>query len=277
MKANPTLDRKRGLEVLQNELYGRMPDKPEHLRYEIKTVDCEFAAGEAVLNEVDVICELCGKEYRIPTVEMRPKREGRCPLFIYLTTESCYPDKHLPTEELAERGFAVITLRASDVCTDDNDFKGDLPRALGVSRRRGDGTSKTAIWAWALLRIGEYARSADWVDTNRIALIGHGGIAAAALLAGAFDESCPVVITNEGGIYCDTVGASEARLMYKEMLPHRFCPRGIGRSESFNESLQVHEPCEVRLGRIHHHVRNGARYLSRHDWAVYMDILEKSK
>ncbi len=214
-----------------------MPPKPDHLRCEVKARDSEFAAGTAVLSEVEIICELDGNEYPIHIIEMRPKREGRCPTFIYLTSESFYPGKYLPTEELAERGYAVLTVRAADVSADNGDFKGPLARALGINRRRGDGTGKLMLWAWALSRVNEYAMALEWVDTERIAVIGHADIGTAALLAGAFDERLPIVISSGTGIYGDTLGTAEARLMYKEMLPHRFCPRSIGRTESFDESL----------------------------------------
>lgn len=198
--------------VLEVSAYGKMPNPPDHLRVLKVAVDGNFCASKATLTQLNLICEISGHEYSFPALMAVPNCEGEHPLFIYASEERGYPGRYLPIEEICDRGYATLSFYIGDLTCDDADFHTPLMRSLGIVRRTKSAASKTAVWAWGLSRLLDYALVCKGIDHAKIAVIGHAHLALSALLAGGYDERFPIVVANQPSVFGPTGERLEHRL-----------------------------------------------------------------
>ena len=70
------------------------------------------------------------------------------------------PDRYIPTEEIIDNGFAVLSFCYNDVTRDNNDFTDGIAGILYENGKRDvDSAGKIAMWAWAAQRVMDYAES----------------------------------------------------------------------------------------------------------------------
>ena len=198
----PLLPREEMLGILQREIYGNMPAKP--IRTEFTQEDDiirRFCAGHAVASRVTTECELeCGR-FTFPFQVTVPTGGGKYPLMIHINFRPDNPDRYMPTEEIIDGGFAVISIYYNDITSDDGDFTNGLAGILfkdGI--RRPDDPGKIAMWAWAAQRALDYAYTRpDDFDLSAVAVCGHSRLGKTALVAAATDERFAVGYSNDSG------------------------------------------------------------------------------
>ncbi len=308
--------RKEIKDYLAKTVYGRIPERPEHLRGETITKDESFAAGEAVLREISLIMTVDGKEFSMPIRSVVPSGEGKHPAFIYVDYESDIPSKYLPAEEIANRGYAIFCLSYKQICGDGADFKSGIAKYIAPSRKRNDAPGKIALLAWAISRVMDFAASLPYIDEGNIAVIGHGLYARAALVAGGYDERCKYVILNslEFGenylshphLFCKNFW-EKADSIYDNLALSLCVPRYImigaaiddclcdnaeglcsltalnGAYELFGKAglgcdvKTADEPITLSGDGIFYRLRTGPAYLSRKDWNAYIDYINSVK
>ena len=209
--------------------YGAIPQKPEHLDVRVELVAPEFAAGKAPLTKLRFTATDRGTTFSFPVYSVIPKeRAGKLPAFVFLNFRSHVPDKYLPSEEIADRGYAVFSFCYKDITGDDDNFRDAGARFLGNGRRAKDATGKIAMWAWAAMRVMDYVESLPEIDGEQVAVIGHSRLGKTALLAGAFDERFRYVISNDSG--CSGAALTrgkigEGKREITRTFPFWFCPR----------------------------------------------------
>ena len=198
----PLLERSEMLGTLQREIYGILPPAPEKLAFTCRKTDIlKYCAGKANLELVSVQCTIGGKEFEFPLLVNTPSGEGPHPVIISLNFRPENPDRYMPTEEIIDSGFAVISLCYTDVTSDDGDFTNGLAGVLfDNGRREPDSPGKIAMWAWAAQRALDYAytRPGDF-DLERTAVCGHSRLGKTALFAAATDERFRVGYSNDSG------------------------------------------------------------------------------
>ena len=227
--------------LLQNHEYGVIPPRPDHLSAELVKEAPNFAAGKAQLCEMKMNCTVGEKEFSFPFSELKPKSAGkdnRVPTFIFINFRPEVPDKYFPAEEIVDRGYAVLSFFYKDVASDDNSFKNGIARHLVSSRRAGNATSKIALWAWAAMRLMDYAETLDYVDLDNIAVIGHSRLGKTALVTGGFDERFKYVISNDSG--CSGAAITRGKIGEQksdicERFPFWFCPNYLNKYKSAEE------------------------------------------
>lgn len=280
------------------------------------------------------------------------------PFFIHISFSPNIPNKGHPAEEIAENGFDVLSFCYQDVTSDNGDFTNGLPKLfMPEGRQKDTDCGKILFWAWAAMRVMDYALTLPQLDHTQAAVIGHSRLGKTALVTGMLDTRIRYVFSNDSG--CS--GASLARgnsgipgqLTYNEKdiydfvqdfttgetvrdvlknFPFWFCknyqkyavsnvpenfdqhylvasiaPRfayvasaskdawadpvseflsaaaASGAYEKMGLPGLVHDnrlpnPEEFfHEGRIGYHLREGAHFLSRHDWAKYMDFIRKHR
>src|SRR5579875_156770 len=107
-----------------------------------------------------------------------------------------------PLGEAALRGYAVATLRYSELVPDEAEEALALLRHLNSSRgalSQPGGSGALSCWAWGLSRLVDYLERRPEIDAQRIAVFGHSRLGKAALLAGARDDRFAVVIAHQSG------------------------------------------------------------------------------
>ena len=193
--------RKKYMEVLCQEEYGLPVPEPTKLEFEVIPSKRTFCAGDAVRSEVIVHAEVCGKPFSFPFTAVIPKKDGKHPFIIHNDFEYLVPSKYLPAEEIINNGFAAFELCYQNVTADNGDFTNGLAGILypdGV-RKNGNDTGKILMWAWANMRVMDYAMTLDCLDHNHGAIAGHSRLGKTALVTGMLDERFQYVISNDSG------------------------------------------------------------------------------
>ena len=190
------------LRILAEEEYGFMPPKPDTVRFTVEENQIpHFCAGKAVANRITAHCTLGGKSFSFPFYATLPTKEGRYPFFIHINFRSDVPDRYMPTEELVDNGFAVLSFCYKDVTSDDGDMTNGLAGVLYPNgQRKPTDAGKIAMWAWATQRVMDYAETrADVLDLSSAIVCGHSRLGKTALLTAATDERFAFAYSNDSG------------------------------------------------------------------------------
>ena len=193
--------RKEMLEILQGEEYGFIPPKPDKLSFaEEKDIVPNFCAGKANLSKITLSSEICGKIFDFPMYAAVPAEDGKYPFFVHINFRDCVPDRYMPTEELIDNGFAVLSFNYEDVTSDDGDFSSGLAGIIFPDGKRAESDpGKIAQWAWAAMRCMDYAESNPRLDCKKSVVCGHSRLGKTALLTGAIDERFAFSYSNDSG------------------------------------------------------------------------------
>ncbi len=213
--------------LCENE-YGYIPKRPNHLDVAVESVDNSFCAGKAPLTRLVFTVTVGETRFSFPVNAVIPKSDKKCPAFVFPNFSSDVPDRYLPSEEIADRGYAVFSFCRNDI-TSNKGFKSDkLSKIFQRSKRKLSSPGKLVLWAWAAMRVMDYVMTLDSVDTKNIAIIGHSRLGCAALLAGAFDERFKYVISNcSGSSGAAITRGKEGERIADILTEHKdlFCPR----------------------------------------------------
>lgn len=196
------LSREEMLDIVQAQLFGYLPPKPEKTSFETEeNIIPKFCAGKAVCHKVTVNTVINGKEFSFPFLATLPTDEEKHPFFVHINFRDLNPDRYMPTEELVDNGFAVLSVWYNDITTDDGDFTNGLAGVLFENGKRNDtDCGKIAMWAWAAQRILDYAETLpDKLDLSRSVVCGHSRLGKTALFAGATDERFAFSYSNDSG------------------------------------------------------------------------------
>ena len=186
------------IRTLCEEEYGFLPPLPKSVDWEITETDNEFCAGKAPLVKAMLKITLSNNSsFSFPVSAVIPSGAENIPFFVYISFSPHTPDKFLPSEEIADNGYGVFSFYYEDVTADNADFSNGLPGELGIKDNSDCG--KIALWAWAVMRVMDFACSFPLLDFSRAAVAGHSRLGKTALLAGALDERFKFIISNNSG------------------------------------------------------------------------------
>jgi len=186
------------IKILCEEEYGFLPPAPKKLEWVISETDNEFCAGKAPLKKVFLnITSAGGNLFTLPVSVVIPANSKNVPFFVYISFSRNIPDKFLPCEEIIDNGFGILSFCYEDAASDNADFSNGLPAALGIKDNTECG--KIALWAWAALRVTDFAFTLPELDKNRAAIAGHSRLGKTALLTGALDTRFKYIIANNSG------------------------------------------------------------------------------
>ena len=198
----PLLEKEKMLEILQREEYGFLPGKPHSLSFEVdENVIPRFCTGNAELHHVTVNCTVSGKPFYFPFSAVLPTDGKKHPFFVHINFRDDVPDRYMPTEELVDNGFAVLSFCYKDVSSDDGDFTNGLAALLfNEGKRKPDDPGKIALWAWAAHRVMDWAETRlDVLDLSKSVVCGHSRLGKTALLAAATDPRFTFAYSNDSG------------------------------------------------------------------------------
>ena len=191
-------------EILCREEYGTPLPPPTELSFEERVEypnAKNFCAGEAEIKTVIASGKVCGKPFSFPFTAVIPRVGESIPFFVHCNFEAQIPNKYSPTEEIVNRGFALLSVCYKDVTSDDGDFTNGLAGTVtpDPDNRAPDAPGKIAMWAWANMRLMDYAMTKSRLDPTRAAVIGHSRLGKTALVTGMLDDRFQYVISNDSG------------------------------------------------------------------------------
>ena len=215
--------------IFLDEEYGHFRKQPTSVSYKTVSRDEVFCAGKAPLEKIEFSADFDGKRFTFPFYAVIPKSDKKLPFFIHINFRDSVPDKYMPTEELCDNGFAVLSFCYRDVTSDDGDFKNGLAGMLFENGERQDtDCGKIAMWSWAASRVLDYALTREELDGERATVIGHSRLGKTALFTGAYDKRFFCAVSNDSGcsgaaLHRDKIGENIEKI-YK-VFPYWFCPR----------------------------------------------------
>lgn len=200
-KLPPLKTRNEMLDILQKEVFGYMPSKPDKVSFQVTEDYIElFCAGKAISKKVDITAQMGDKEFSFPCYVSIPKKEGKHPFFVCVNFRDNLPDIFLPVEEIIDNGFAVLSFCYNDVTKDNSDFTDGLAGVLledGLRTETSPG--KIAMWSWAAQRVMDYACTLECLDKKKSVMCGHSRLGKTALLTAATDERFKFAYSNNSG------------------------------------------------------------------------------
>lgn len=194
--------RKEMLDILFEEEYGNLPPLPEKTEWEVKEkVIPNFCAGKAIAYKITANLVVSGKDFSFPFYATIPTDGKKHPFFIHINFRDLVPDRYMPTEELVDNGFAVLSFCYDDVTKDNDDFTDGLAGVLFENgQRKPNDPGKIAMWAWAAHRVMDYAQTrGDVLDLECSIVCGHSRLGKTALVTGATDERFKFAYSNDSG------------------------------------------------------------------------------
>lgn len=202
------LEKSEIVDLLLREEYGYLPEAPNSVHAELVTRDKGFCAGKADLEVYNLVCECSFGRFSFPIRVVIPKKNRPVHAFVHINFRPDVPDKYQPTEEIIDAGYAVLSFCYKEVTSDDGDFTDCLAGLVYKDGKRApDSCGKLGLWAWAAMRVLDYALTLDSIDPSRISVTGHSRLGKTAFLAGMLDERFYCAFSNDSG--CS--GASIAR------------------------------------------------------------------
>ncbi len=188
------------VELLLREEYGFLPSAPDDVKIEQISCDSSFCAGKAQLLSLKLSGKIGEKDFSFPLYYTRRVTAQKSPCFIHINFRDSVPDRYQPTEELVDNGYNVLSFCYKDVSSDDGDFTNGLAGVVFKDGKRSPkDCGKIGLWAWAAIRVLDYAVTLPEIDVDRISVVGHSRLGKTALLAGALDERFYCAFSNDSG------------------------------------------------------------------------------
>lgn len=196
----PLTDRDSMLDTLLTHEYGYLPPKPSEVTWTSEQAVRSFCAGKATFDRIELTCKMDGGDFTFPVYCVVPTSPGKHPFFVHINFRDSVPDRYMPTEELVDNGFGVLSFCYNDVTSDDGDFTNGLAGVLySDGKRSPTDAGKLAMWAWAAHRVLDLAEHIDGLDMDNAVVCGHSRLGKTALLAAATDTRFKFAHSNDSG------------------------------------------------------------------------------
>ena len=196
--------RRQIVDLLLKEEYGFFPREADAITFKEGEPWTTFCAGKAIYTRVTAQVRFGDAAYEFPFAITVPKAGGPHPFFVYIDFRGEESNRYLPTEEIIDRGFAVLHVNYNAVTADKIDQNPAYDSRIydvlyGDSPVPADGCGTITVWAWAASRMMDYAMTRTDLDFSRAAVLGHSRLGKTALLAGALDARFTHVFSNDSG------------------------------------------------------------------------------
>ena len=216
----------------ERNVYGLVPPKPAHERFELREEGLAFG-GTALRRQYRILCANGGSSNKIDVLVYLPAAaNGPIPAFVYpnfhgnmaavddpkVLETACRPyggivaargsNAHrAQVRRVLARGFAHVTFCYGETYPD---YSGDnaadcytrdaAPESVwrmfpGVAAR----PLAHGAWAWGSMRVRDLLETVPEIDQSRVALVGHSRMAKNAVITGVHDARYSLICANGGG------------------------------------------------------------------------------
>ena len=173
-------------------IWGILPSKPLHLSVKPIAINPSYLSGKATLKQMMMEIDFGDTTEEIPLTIVVPNRTFPCPAIIKINDENTL--EYSSIDEMVNEGFAVFSVYFKDITDNNSNFKSGLYPQIAGSRRKKTSSGKAIVWAWAAIRILEYASVLSEIDNTKIGIIGKGIFAFSARLAAKADSRFSFII-----------------------------------------------------------------------------------
>ena len=191
--------------------YGRFPAE-DNISFEEIFSRKGFLSGKAILKKTAATAVFGEDSFTWNITSMRPDTDKKVPFFVLIGYKEM-PDWGVPIEEIADRGFGLITYNYQEITQDTDMLKhSPVPYDEGVLKcvlKDKENTGKNGVkdgsfgaiaaWAWGASKALDMALWDGGFDINKSAVLGHSRLGKTSLYAGFMDERFQYVIANDSG------------------------------------------------------------------------------
>lgn len=225
------------LSLFETQVYGKSPEHPKGLHFEVLSEDRYTLGNMATRKEIAVYFTDDEKHFMTILMYIPNKRNGPVPLFFGLNfkgnhtvnedaniTESITRMKprkdgdsevrpqmfkrgeaasRWPIEMLIANGYGLATIYRGDIDPDyDDGFQNGVHPLFykkGQKQPEADEWGTLAAWAWGMSCAMDYFETDEDIDATKVAVVGHSRHGKTALWAGAIDQRFAMAISNDSG------------------------------------------------------------------------------
>ena len=175
--------------------YGHLPPAPEALRAENLHPTCVKRLGNAKQDTYRLVIEGGATPFWFYVTMLVPEGDGPFPVVI--NGDACWRYvTDAVAQEVLNRGYALATFNRTEIVPDN--YHPERDTALYNVYPGGDFAALSA-WAWGYHRVVDFLLTQEYVDPERIAVVGHSRGGKTVLLAGATDERIALTAPNDSG------------------------------------------------------------------------------
>ena len=212
------LSREKLVEIMQHEVYGYLPKN--NFEWSVsnpKNIEIRFAKGNVIHSCVDFTLTNENGSHTFPVHRILHQDGKKHPVILCINFDPMVPNKYFPIEEIAEQECDVITYCYTDITSDNDDFTtGIAPLVFPNGRQNDTDCGKIGLWAFANMRVLDYALTLDGTDVNNVAILGHSRLGKTALFTGMMDERFSHVFSNNAGCAGDAIARGGTGLQFDE-------------------------------------------------------------
>ena len=225
------------LKLFGDNVYGRMPGKPQNMWFKVYSVDSNALQGKAIRKQVTIFFNSTASAPSMDLLLYLPRSAKKpVPVFIGLNfygNQTIHADSgiHLSTrwvmndeklglvnnvatgasrgkdaskwavEEVINRGYGLATAYYGDLEPDHPDgWKTGVRTTMKRELSINENEwGAIGAWAWGLSRIMDYLETDAAVDAKKVVITGHSRLGKACLWAAANDQRFAIVVSNNSG------------------------------------------------------------------------------
>ncbi|MBQ2933804.1 MAG: hypothetical protein IJE02_04220 [Clostridia bacterium] len=208
----PLKSREEMVEIMQREVYGYLPKNDfEWSVANYKRRDGRLAKGNVIYSTVDFTLANDNGSHTFLIHQFLHTDGEKHPTFLHIAGR--YPGNFVPEEEIVENGYNLIVFVYTEITSDDDDFTtGIAPLVFPNGRTNDTDCGKIGLWAFASMRVLDYALTLDCVDEKNIAIVGQSRLGKTALVTGMLDERFTFSLSNNAGCAGDTLSRGNSGL-----------------------------------------------------------------
>ena len=214
----PLKSREEMIEILQREEYGYLPQNDfEFSVSNHKVLERRFAKGNVIHSTIDFTLTNKNGSHTFPVHQLLHNDGKKHPTIIHLNIHRQFPSIYIPLEELTESEYDIIVFCYVDVTSDSPDFTtGIAPLVFPNGRTNATDCGKIGLWAFATMRVLDYALTLPGTDEKNVAILGHSRLGKTTLFTGMMDERFTFVLSNNAGCGGDALARGGSGLPDKD-------------------------------------------------------------
>lgn len=194
-------------DIMQREVYGYLPDVPFSFSVSEPTlIEDRYCCGEVAFSFVEMTINIGEKSHTFRIDRLMHTDGRKRPLIIVNNFHPMEASHYFPREEMSEYDVDFLMFCYKDISSDDGDFStGIAPMLLPDGQNTDTTCGKIGIWAWAAMRVLDYALTLPSTDAENVMISGHSRLGKTALYTAMLDERFKFAFSNAAGCAGDSI------------------------------------------------------------------------
>ena len=194
-------------EIMQREVYGYLPEVEYKMTVGYpQPVESRFACGNVSQTHVTMTIEANGRSHSFRVDRLLHQDGKKRPLIVHINFHRMGSSIYFPIEEMSEYDADFLLVHHAEISSDEYDFSHGLaPLLLPDGQVKDTDCGKIGIWAWATMRVIDYALTLPGTDPDNIGVAGHSRLGKTAAYVAMVDERVKFTLTNAAGCAGDTL------------------------------------------------------------------------